>query len=314
MLSFLLFSCGPQSDPNSTDSPQTHLLDSEFIDTYPHIGLVKNRNGAFCTGSLIAPNIVLTAAHCISDPDTLDLKSTCSNNSRKKYYTGNLKLSYTFTIGHLSYVGIHAYSYGSELKENDVAVMVLATPVPSYVATPAPIMNDRPEWGEDVAIIGFGCNKLDLQNRCGKSLYLKSKRSTSSGMKQIVYRKYGDVAYQLCPGDSGGPWFRLSDGAIYGVSSSMRSDLSKNEKINLGKSSSSFGSVRKFYQKIMKRIDADKNLCSIPETNSGSTKYLYGQCQDQNACQDKGGYFETGFCPNHPSSVICCVEDKSKHF
>lgn len=76
------------------------LLDSELAAKYKHssrfnaVGRVVRADGTFATGTLIAPNVVLTAAHVLKDPDCYNRQ--CSNDGL--YYTGKFHGTVNFEI------------------------------------------------------------------------------------------------------------------------------------------------------------------------------------------------------------------------
>ena len=101
------FACAPADDSspaNASDEVQGGALDRG----HPAVGLVWFRAGGFCTGVLVAPQVVLTAGHCVWDPIDgfytgrgapipQDDQSVVPSNLTKHVVDG--------AIGHPSYVG-----------------------------------------------------------------------------------------------------------------------------------------------------------------------------------------------------------------
>lgn len=63
----LVFAGVAQAD---TNQPTRKLMSADEARDWQAVGRVNLPNDGFCTGALIAPNLVLTAAHCVFDPFT----------------------------------------------------------------------------------------------------------------------------------------------------------------------------------------------------------------------------------------------------
>jgi hypothetical protein len=130
--------------------------------------------GFCCTGTLVDPRHIITAAHCI------DYK-TGPNRSTFRYVNNAGVAS--------SAVHDRAYSLGRDLGTGDVALLRLVAPITD--ATPASIASRPPEGGTTVTAFGFGC-----QDR-GSGVDPMS--------KQFLTYSNGQRTSVNCPGDSGGP-------------------------------------------------------------------------------------------------------------
>lgn len=67
MLALLVAACAPPHDDAPTSSIASPITGGGPSLEYPAIGLINVANAFGCGGVLIAPNVVLTAAHCFSD-------------------------------------------------------------------------------------------------------------------------------------------------------------------------------------------------------------------------------------------------------
>ena len=129
-------------DDQATDPDEQALRHGSFSFTDPAVGrLVVSGTG--CTATLINPQVLVTAAHCVG------------------YRTG--AATGTFTI-HLSSTSSRSYgvsevkSYGSGVGNDDVAIVRLSGAVPASVAVPmeiscAAVISN----GERVTMYGYGC-------------------------------------------------------------------------------------------------------------------------------------------------------------
>jgi hypothetical protein len=177
--------------------------------------------GSFCSGTLIASNWVLTAAHCLVEHDGFPLApdivwfyvGTNANPS------GAAGLPTTGTLYRAEAFYVHP-QYDDETSENDIGLVRLrdaATGVPTY-ALNATAMSGS--WiGNDVFYVGYGVSNDVTQDGGG------IKRSTTMTVTDVYQRTYLSAfdGSGVCFGDSGGPGLRQVNGSwrIVGVNSGV---------------------------------------------------------------------------------------------
>lgn len=169
------------------------------------VGRIELGDRGFCTGSLIADDLVLTAAHCLYDRDTgarLDAGTfrflAGWRNGRAEAYRDVVK-----AVVHPGY----RFEQGEELSNvgTDLALMRLDQPI--RLPRVVPFVPDRsPAMGEEVGIVSYAKDRSEapsLQDVCG------------------IMAQRLDLMVLSCAtefGASGAPVFAVRDGVVRIVS------------------------------------------------------------------------------------------------
>jgi secreted trypsin-like serine protease len=173
----------------------------------PIVMIVDNR-GNLCTGTALARDLVLTAAHCVARSGTYAVRA---------YQTGEPILARTIA----RHPRFDFDNYLAARATADVALLRLASPLPDIVLPAALAAARRVKAGETLTIAGFGVTAAGTALGLGEP---RAARLTVTGIPGSLQIRLHDPATRNqsaglggCTGDSGAPAFDGAGPLVIGV-------------------------------------------------------------------------------------------------
>lgn len=204
------------AEPTTEDAASTDDAIVDGADTFEHpeVGLFHN-GGSYCTATLIRPNVVLTAAHCVTGGHKDEVVTG---------YSFDIKPSATSAVTHFEIDRAYTIPVAADFdgtqtwRLKDIALLRLTTSVSPDLAQPLAVATSRPTEGDAAVIYGFGCTSRVADangHRPGGGVKRKAEmkwRSDAIG---------SGASSRVCPGDSGGPWVDVAANAVFGTTSGI---------------------------------------------------------------------------------------------
>jgi hypothetical protein len=211
--------CAPEDalDPSLSDDTSTDEIIGGTRDrqAHPAVLALALPDGGLCTGSLVAPNLVLTARHCVSAVvDRIDCASTSAQVLRD-YDARELTLLAGDDVRSRVALARGArliVPRSRRLCGADIALLVLDR----AVTTVAPMRVDFTRalsTGDRFTTVGFGARGSTPRSPYGVRYQRARVVVTDWSATEFV------AGRSTCNGDSGGPAIDPSTGAIVGVTS-----------------------------------------------------------------------------------------------
>lgn len=171
----------------------------------PHVvmALAQNARGAgFCSGAVLAPNVVLTAAHCVAAPA-----------ATRVHFRDGAGKPVLFEVARVArHPGFRADAVKARAKSIDLALVETKEPLPSSFA-PVALGDATTEIGASFDVAGFGVAQPG--NAATSGVLRRARLALRAPVSKVLLWLSSDDGAGACTGDSGAPVF--FNGALAGI-------------------------------------------------------------------------------------------------
>lgn len=203
LLALLLCSAACQDAGDTIGSQSEALIFGDVDDGHPSAVALSRSGHAFCTGTLVSPSVVATAAHCVDmlvgDPEVTIFFGT-------DIESGGTRIAVQDTIAHPMWTGDLSGGH-------DVGLLLMNYPMKEIDAIPLSTFDMTGLIGTEVERVGFGIYDAATRAQDGKKRAgVTTVTSVPAGADTFIA---GDQDLITCSGDSGGPAYITVDGTTY---------------------------------------------------------------------------------------------------
>lgn len=179
-----------------------------------------------CSGALIAPTIVLTAAHCVTDPPPMFEKALTAESIVVVAGRLDARTPDPADLFAVKKIQVHPDWPGTAAADDpsgnkpgmyhDIALLLLDRGVEAARQQPSlllPLSAAKTlKQGDELRVAGYGYNQPDVSTASRGLLHIASIAFEEAS--EVEFLAGGDGP-DACPGDSGGPVYRRQEGRLY---------------------------------------------------------------------------------------------------
>lgn len=179
----------------------SHIYGGEYVDTcgWPSTVYLQTPGGGSCTGVLVHPFVVMTAAHCVSDDVITSVRFGENGQTAQQ-------------LVETEYCRQFPGWTGATAQGQDLGYCKLRAPVTSVAIIPvaAGCEQSAIQPGARIMHVGFG---VEETGDGGRKKMLDTVINNLSGAGELISGSFNEI---ICNGDSGGPTFVWLDPALGG--------------------------------------------------------------------------------------------------